>query len=266
MGLLSVCSDFIVLSSLFWTVPPQTTGCSPRWGHMVPRTFYPGVGQNPLAQEAPHRPPRPLDGGPCPPWGTCVGQRGGLPQEALWDTSRRPEAWRRMTWTTGAGVRTFCVSVLMITIGFLVWLSGEQFRLHRGYKTSIFSLKILWPVLLFRWLLYPSFRPFVPFVIRCLLFVVAVDSSESSGESVSGFSSSGHSFHSAVAGEAEDTSSVCSSTITIKEVAAALAGAAGSPGGPNSLAVAPEKPQPSVVSAEPKPQCPAKDLSCGKVK
>lgn len=87
-----------------------------------------------------------------------------------------------------------------------------------------------------------------------------MDSSESSGESVSGFSSSGHSFHSAVAGEAEDTSSVCSSTITIKEAAAALAAAAGSPSGPSNLAAAP------LVSAQPKPQCPAKDLSCGKVK
>lgn len=121
--------------------------------------------------------------------------------------------------------------------------------------------------MLFRWLLYhPSIRPFVPFVIRPLLFVVAVDSSESSGESVSGFSSSGHSFHSAVAGEAEDTSSVCSSTITIKEAAVALAAAAGSPGGPKSLAASLEKPQPSVVPAQPKQQCPAKDLSCGKVK
>lgn len=70
-----------------------------------------GVGQNLLVQEAVHLPPRPLEGVPCPLWDTCVGQRGGWFQEALEDTFHLLELWRRTTWTTGEGVRTYCVSV-----------------------------------------------------------------------------------------------------------------------------------------------------------
>lgn len=95
---------FLLLLSL------QTTGSFPPRDHKRRRTAS-QVGRNLSVQEACPHPPRPLGEGLCPPWDTCAGQRGGPPPEASWVTWRHPEAWRRTTWTTGAGVRTSCVSV-----------------------------------------------------------------------------------------------------------------------------------------------------------
>lgn len=72
-----------------------------------------------MVQAAVHLPPLPLEGVHCPLWGTCVDQNGGWLQEALGDTRRPLELWRRMTWILKLEVRLYCVNDLIVA--YLIW-------------------------------------------------------------------------------------------------------------------------------------------------